>query len=1054
MAKLFAALMMLILAGPAAAEYLIFQGEVQIPAGSDPGCSALSAGSYHVVLYIRNDGPRGIDGYFFGEKLVHAHIHGPSPTQLAMAYQGESQATHPLRLRSTGVGAFAGEVQTNALLAAIYQCPMVNAQIRINRASGNEQSGYQFGETQFQQDGQALQAIQMGLQGKVKEAIPAIERALAAKEALYSPGHPQLLGYYYFLGQVNLAEGSVTAAIARDRAALGVCEKSYGADSACEGAMLANLGMALSQGGIYAEAEKTLRRALEISDRYFGPESFIRGQPMNALGAVLMYTGRYAEAEQTLMTALALNKKAPKPENIRVGVSLNNLGVLYYLTGQYKKSEAALRQAVAIDTKAAGPESPIVIVNNVVLAQVLRVTGQTAAAEPIARDALATAQKLLGPERQDHPALGMALIGLADILRVEGRYAEAEPLYRQALANATKFLGADHPNVATISLSLAKLLHATGHDQEAATLLGRADVIAHEADSQMIAWQVAGELMQVYAKGPLENKFKAIFFGKEAVNDLQKLRGNLNGSGNEAQQAFLGTPEVSAVYRTLAGLLLTDGRPAEAQQVHTMVKEQEFYAYTERSVEKAAPKTVATLSASEKQLDDLNEKKVAIGKEYAALNEKARISGGELSAADEARLKVLRNQMDAAKKAFDTKVDEVAKMANDPEARKRRKGDINAYAKEFQGTLRELGHDAVVVQYLVLDDRIAIFFATPSSLVEHETKIKREDLSEQVRAFRKTLSSPEQDPVPQAKALYTLLIAPIADELRQAGAKTLMLDLDDVLRYLPFAALYDGQHYLVDDFSVVMVTEAVRDKLGKPAKPDWTVWGLGVSKGGAGYDPLPYADVELKGIAGDHGILKGSVKLDKDFTEDALRSGAERSVPIIHIASHFQFTSGSMDDSFLLLGDGTHMSLSSIKTKLDFTSVELLTLSACETAVGDDAVANPGSEVEGLGALAQEAGAKAVLATLWPVADVSTATLMRALYEGHAKDHLDKADALRHAQLALLHGTSPAQDDSKIRRGLARADATPEIGSFKPDPKAPFAHPFFWAPFILMGNWL
>jgi CHAT domain-containing protein len=160
-----------------------------------------------------------------------------------------------------------------------------------------------------------------------------------------------------------------------------------------------------------------------------------------------------------------------------------------------------------------------------------------------------------------------------------------------------------------------------------------------------------------------------------------------------------------------------------------------------------------------------------------------------------------------------------------------------------------------------------------------------------------------------------------------------------------------------------------------------------------------------------------------------------------------------MDDSFLLLGDGSRMTLAQIKTKLNFNSVELLTLSACETALGDDSVAHHGVEVEGLGAIAQQAGAKAVLATLWPVADGSTALLMRALYQAHKNDHVDKADALRDAQLALLRGTVHSDSAGKAERGLARVDSAPAVASFAADPRAPFAHPFYWAPFILMGNW-
>jgi len=410
--------------------------------------------------------------------------------------------------------------------------------------------------------------------------------------------------------------------------------------------------------------------------------------------------------------------------------------------------------------------------------------------------------------------------------------------------------------------------------------------------------------------------------------------------------------------------------------------------------------------------------------------------------------------MDSAQANFEASAAAIARNANDPEARKRRQTEINDYSRAFQGTLKDMGHDAVVAQYIILDDRIAILLATPNAVVARESRVKRGDLYAQIRSFRKTLINPGQDPLPEAQGLYQLLIAPIADDLRQAGAKTVMLDLDDMLRYLPFAALHDGKSYLVENMSIVMVTEAVRDKLAKPPKSDWSIWGLGTTKAGPGYEALPYANVELNGITGQKGILAGKVLLDGAFTEKSLRDGLDQAYPIIHVASHFQFTPGSMDDSFLLLGDGSHLSLAQIKTKLDFNSVELLTLSACETAMGDDSTSHHGVEVEGLGAIAQQAGAKAVLATLWPVADASTAALMRALYQAHKVDHLDKADALRQAQLALLRGNVAADDAGNAARGLARAGPARTSGNFKFNPAAPYAHPFFWAPFILMGNWL
>jgi CHAT domain-containing protein len=1042
---------------PAAADNFTFDGELEFQAVKDPLCAAAMSGKYHVVIVGENDS-RGIEAYLYGERLLHAAIHGANPSLLSLTFIGESGPQHEMRLRQISPGAYTGQLQAISLLGALYACGFANAEIKIQRVTNNDSAALNRAAEQLRLDNAALQAAQQGLKSNPRAAINVLEQAMAAKQQLLGTSHPQLLAYYYFLAQLHMAEGSLPAAVSLDRQALEVCEKSDGPDSACAGAMLVGLGNALAANGIYGEAESTLRRALIICDKFFGPTSPLRGRALNGLSAVLIYTGRYGEAETTLAEALSLNRTWPQRDNPDVGVSLNNYGVLYQLTGQQKKSIEALRQAVAIDEKVLGAESSLTLINNVMLADALRVSGQYAEAEPIARHALTTAQKLLGPDRRDHPALATGQICLAEIYRATGRISEAEPLYREALLNETKYLGPDHPATAGVSLLLAKLLHATRRDPEALQLLSRANDVAHVSGDQMIAWQVAGELMQIYAAGQFANRVKAIYYGKQAVNDLQSLRGNLSRSSAETQQAFVSSADVSAIYRTLAALLIAEGRAAEAQQVLAMVKEQEFYEFTERKSEADAPKTVAALNSSEKQLDELNGKYVSLGKEYGELKDKFRSEGDTLSAPDRARLQVLRKAMDAAQADFEARAAAIAKSANDPEAQKRRGTEINDYSRAFQGTLNDIGHDAVVAQYIILDDRVAILLATPNVVVFRESKIPRADLYSHIRKFRQALSNPSLDPLPESQTLYKLLMAPIAGDLQQAGAKTLMLDLDGMLRYIPYAALYDGKNYLVETLAVAMVTEAARDKLAKAPKPDWSVWGLGVTKGGAGYEALPYANVELNGIAGEKGVLAGKVMLDGAFTENALRDGLDRSYPVIHIASHFQFTSGSMQDSFLLLGDGSHFSLAQIKTKLNFNSVELLTLSACETAVGDDSDSHNGVEVEGLGAIAQQAGAKAVLATLWPVADASTAALMQALYQAHKTDHLDKADALRQAQLALLKGRASVQLSSSAERGLARRvsnDASAQgLGHFVPNPAAPYAHPFFWAPFILMGNWL
>jgi CHAT domain-containing protein len=266
--------------------------------------------------------------------------------------------------------------------------------------------------------------------------------------------------------------------------------------------------------------------------------------------------------------------------------------------------------------------------------------------------------------------------------------------------------------------------------------------------------------------------------------------------------------------------------------------------------------------------------------------------------------------------------------------------------------------------------------------------------------------------------LYRILVAPMAADLQQAGARTLMWSLDGVLRYLPLAALYDGREYLIEQYGLSVITLASNARLKDRPDSTWRAAGFGVTRGFDGSPPLPDVVSELAAIKD---ILHGEIKLDGQFTETSMRETLLKRFPVVHIASHFRFMPGDQSKSFLLLGDGGHLSMAELKTLPNlFSGVQLLTLSACNTGVGD------GAEVEGFGTLAQRQGAKSVIASLWPVADESTSRLMQEFYRiRESSPGMTKLEALREAQLELLHGAG-----------------------------TPYAHPYYWAPFFLMGNWL
>jgi len=280
--------------------------------------------------------------------------------------------------------------------------------------------------------------------------------------------------------------------------------------------------------------------------------------------------------------------------------------------------------------------------------------------------------------------------------------------------------------------------------------------------------------------------------------------------------------------------------------------------------------------------------------------------------------------------------------------------------------------------------------------------------------------------------------------LQAAGAKTLVLSLTDELRYLPFAALQDPTgRYLIEDHALALWAAAA-DAKAAPSDTPWRVSALGLTQARPGFSALPAVRQELSGIvrpqdgggdrSGRAGVLPGSIALDEQFSRGEFESALAGRNNVVHVASHFDFHPGDESRSVLLLGQGEPLSLGQLAV-MNFQRVEQLTLSACDTATGGGINEN-GAEVEGLAAVVLRQRAQAVLATLWKVADASTAKLMHDFYAAHsAQQPLGRAQALRQAQLAMLRGSA--------------TDATPTA-----EQRRAWAHPFFWAPFVLSGNWL
>src|ERR1019366_7816009 len=234
----------------------------------------------------------------------------------------------------------------------------------------------------------------------------------------------------------------------------------------------------------------------------------------------------------------------------------------------------------------------------------------------------------------------------------------------------------------------------------------------------------------------------------------------------------------------------------------------------------------------------------------------------------------------------------------------------NEQTAGLQTLVGELGAGTAAVYTLVLDEKCIVMVITPATRVAREIPIGKIALRGKVFAFARALAShqSEEDILPKAQDLYNVLIAPIEKDLQGAQAKTLVWSLDDVLRYVPLAALYDGQQYLVERFrNVVITTVSVGNLKDEPQVGRWRGAAMGVSKDYDGLGELKAVPEELDSVVrsdkapGSHGPVPGTILLDDSFTETGMETALAQHPPLVHIASHYVFQPGD-EKSYLLLG--------------------------------------------------------------------------------------------------------------------------------------------------------
>ncbi len=339
--------------------------------------------------------------------------------------------------------------------------------------------------------------------------------------------------------------------------------------------------------------------------------------------------------------------------------------------------------------------------------------------------------------------------------------------------------------------------------------------------------------------------------------------------------------------------------------------------------------------------------------------------------------------------------------------------------RESRARVDDAAGSFVVIYPVILEDRLELLVSRRDWIESRTVKISRVELEKLARQYRGLLEDrTTRLYLRPAQALHAVLIEPIADLLALQKPETLVVVPDGILRTIPFSALHDGKTHLIERYALATTPSL---ELSDPHPFDRSDVGSlygGLTTSVQGFDALPQVKQELE-MANRY--LPGTVLLDESFSREALIDKlSTESFDLVHVASHAEFSSADKG-GFLLTHDGK-LQLGDFRKAVELLQfrarpLEILILSACETAAGDDRAAL------GFSGAAVQAGARSVLGSLWLVQDEATSVLLSTFYEALAQPGVSRAEAMRRAQRRLID-----------------------------DPA--YAHPSSWAAFLLINSWL
>ncbi|ASC70415.1 tetratricopeptide repeat domain protein [Halomicronema hongdechloris C2206] len=834
-----------------------------------------------------------------------------------------------------------------------------------------------------------------------------------------------LAGVYSSQGNYDRAEELYRDALKLD-AAMGLKPK--------EANRLHNLGHLSFQRGQYTEAIDYAKQSLAIFQEIGERSNEATG--LNNLGTYYRAQGNYTETLEAQQQALAIAQEIDNRKN--TAYALVQLGNTYSALGQYDQALAYIQQALELfrimgDRK--GESGALSSQGNIYRQQ------------DTPEQALQAYEHALAIDR----AIGDVAGESYDLQRIGfvqerlGNYAAAESSFKQALEIQQR-IGAQG-RMATSWLGLG-VIAAAQNQPEALDWLQQALLRYRDLGARPNQAQTLAEIGQILAQQ--EQPELAIVFLKEAVEVQESIRGQLGGLDPELQQSY--TRTIADDYRLLADLLLQQNRIPEAQQVLDLLKVQELDEYFHDLQRNAQTAAGVNFWQVETDLLALYDQVLA---QTAELERLTAIPPDARTSAQQQRLEELRTLRDQAEGWFYAFLDDPEVQATVNRIRSRTRGQNLEpdNLRDLVNNLQRLPQKTAVLYPLILEERLELVLVLPEGPpLRYPVAVSSAELNRAIVAFGQALKSPTSDIEPLAQQLYGWLMAPLAEQLQQAGIESIIYAPDGPLRYIPLAALHDGEQYVARRFSISHITAASLSDLNlqpqqqqRPllaaacAECSFTV---DVGEQTFTFSDLPATATEVQLL--EQQMESVEVLLNQAFTpaimEESTRYG------IVHLATHAAFVNGAPTKSFILFGNGDIVNLQTIDRQWQLENTELVVLSACETAVGSTDLGS-GIEILGLGYRLEQAGAQATLASLWKVSDGGTQVLMNAFYAA-LRQGLTKADALQQAQVALLTNDL---DSLGIERGTIEIIGT---ATGRPIKRSSLSHPYYWAPFILIGNGL